>query len=89
MSLSQINPSQLRKSFGASEASNKGRKEGIQHNIGSAYQHMMGSVQNPQDHPANNVSHPSGNRGRMDATVPLNVPQSLPTTSEYADEINY
>lgn len=46
--------------------------------------------QDPQDHPANNVSHPHGNRGRLDATVPLNVPQSWPSsTGDYQDEINY
>lgn len=44
----------------------------------------------PQDHPANNVIHPGGNRGAPHATVPLNVPQSWPSsTGDYQDEINY
>lgn len=44
----------------------------------------------PQDHPANNVSHPHGNRGLGYATVPLNVPMGYPSsTGDYQDEINY
>lgn len=44
----------------------------------------------PQDHPANNVMHPHGNRGSNHATVPLNVPTNIPSsTGDYQDEINY
>lgn len=58
--------------------------------MGSMYDHLMGTPQDPQDHPANNVVHPHGNRGLGHATVPLNVPTSgLSNTGDYSDEINY
>lgn len=58
--------------------------------MGSMYDHMMGTPQDPKDHPANNISHPHGNRGLSHATVPLNVPTSTPSsTGDYQDEINY
>lgn len=58
--------------------------------MGSMYDHMMGTPQDPQDHPANNVVHPHGNRGMGHATVPLNVPTGgLSNTGDYSDEINY
>lgn len=45
--------------------------------------------QNPQDHPANNVVHPSGNRGLGHATIPLSVPNSWPShTGDWEDEVN-
>jgi hypothetical protein len=66
------------------------RKQVIKPNTGNAYQHLMSPVQDAQDHPANNISHPHGNRGREDATIPLNVPQSLPSsTGDYQDVVNY
>lgn len=45
--------------------------------------------QNPQDHPANNVSHPHGNRGLGYATIPLSTPNNYPAnTGEWEDEVN-
>lgn len=65
------------------------KRKGTQ-DMGSAYQNIMGTPQDPRNHPADNVAHPHGNRGRADATVPLNVPQTWPShTGDYADEINY
>jgi hypothetical protein len=44
--------------------------------------------QSVQDHPANNVRHPGGNRGLSDATLPLGTPMSWPSsTGEYQDAI--
>lgn len=82
-----LNPEQynsLKK--GIAEA--RARKAANRQSIGNAYQELMGTPQDPQDHPANNVSHPHGNRGLDHATVPLNVPLS-PNTGDYQDEINY
>lgn len=57
--------------------------------LGSMYSEYMGSEQNPQDHPANNVVHPGGNRGLGHATIPLNVPNSWPShTGDWQDEVN-
>lgn len=88
--VSQVSPQELVNAWKQGLAENKTRKNAIRQNIGNAYQNLQGTPQDPQDHPANNVSHPHGNRGRLDATVPLNVPQSWPSsTGDYQDEINY
>jgi len=73
----------------AGRAQANARKQAGRQQMGQMYDAMMGAVQDPQDHPANNVSHPHGNRNRPDATIPLNVPQSIGNTKDYEDGINY
>jgi hypothetical protein len=61
------------------------KRKGTQ-DMGDTYQHLMGAPQDPRNHPSDNVSHPHGNRGRMDATIPINSPMST-NTGEYQDGI--
>lgn len=65
----------------------KRRKQAIRNQIDSGYSHLMGTPLDPQDHPVNNVSHPSGNRGRPDATLSA-MPLSQPTTGSMGSEID-
>lgn len=52
----------------------------------SNYDHMMGTPMSPQDHPANNVIHPSGNRNAEHATLPpLSAPMNAPMGSMNED----
>jgi hypothetical protein len=62
------------------------RKQAIRQNIGSAYQTLMGQPSAPQDHPANNVQHPSGNRGIGDSTLSMFPPLNTPNSGAYADD---
>lgn len=81
----------------AGQAEAQGRKMASRKIMGSIYDQSKSpsypppsTPMDPQDHPANNVMHPHGNRGLDHATVPLNVPQSWPShTGDYQDEINY
>jgi hypothetical protein len=62
------------------------RKQAIRQNIGSAYQSMMGKPSAPQDHPANNVVHPNGNRGLDESTLSMFPPLSTPNSGAYMDD---
>ena len=88
--ISQVSSDDFKAQIKAGLAEARQRKQANRAKIGQAYDYLMGTPQNPQDHPANNVVHPSGNRGLSHATVPLNVPTSWPSsTGDYSDEINY
>jgi len=41
----------------------------------------------PQDHPANNVVHPSGNRGLEDSTLSMFPALNTPNSGAYQDDL--
>ena len=67
--VSQATDAQLRAAIQSEIADAKRRRDANRATISSGYEHLQGALQDPQDHPANNVSHPHGNRGRADATM--------------------
>ena len=84
--ISQVNPGDFSQVIKAGQASAKKRKEAVRTQIGDAYQNMMGTMQSPQDHPANNLQHPHGNRGIDDSTISMSTPLNTPNTGAYAED---
>jgi hypothetical protein len=62
------------------------RKQAIRQQINQSYDSLMGKPTAPQDHPANNVVHPSGNRGLDDSTLSMYPPLNSPNSGAYKDD---
>jgi hypothetical protein len=57
----------------AEQADAMKRKKNIRSQIDKGYSNLMGTPQDPGDHPANNINHPHGNMNDPAATLPLHA----------------